>query len=137
MTDRAGGCLCADIRYILHAEPIAVAICHCADCRRQSGSSFSIIATIPTTAYEQTGVAKTYVGKGDFGTVYRDFCGACGTPVVSRLAAQPDIVIVKVGTLDDPGELKPQVEVYTRSAAGWLPPFAPIRFSGPPEEAVQ
>ena len=136
MTDRAGGCLCADIRYILHADPIAVAICHCADCRRQSGSSFSIIATIPATAYEQTGVTKTYMGRGDSGTVYRDFCGRCGTPVISRLPTLPDIVIVKVGTLDDPSDLQPQLEVYTRGAASWLPPFAPIRFSGAPEEAV-
>ena len=134
MIDKTGGCLCGNIRYVVQGEFIAVAICHCSDCQRQSGSIFSVIAAAPVSAYQQTGATKTFVGHGDSGSVvYRDFCGTCGTPILSRLAAQPGIVLVKVGTLDDPTSLPPQVEAYTHRAADWLPPLTEVRFPKAPD----
>lgn len=37
---RRGGCACGAVRYEVRGEPTVVGLCHCADCRRESGSAF-------------------------------------------------------------------------------------------------
>ena len=39
------------------------------------------------------------------------FCAECGTHVVTR--PNRPIAVIKVGTLDEPGQIKPQVAIYT------------------------
>lgn len=51
---------------------------------------------------------------------YRLFCGDCGTPILTVLHEQPELVIVKAGTLDDSSGLEPTAEVWLRSAQGWV-----------------
>ena len=37
-----GGCQCGEVRYRLIGEPIFLAVCHCTDCKHQSGSAFGM-----------------------------------------------------------------------------------------------
>ena len=41
-TEIEGGCNCGAVRYRLTGKPMVVAVCHCSNCRRQSGSAFSV-----------------------------------------------------------------------------------------------
>ena len=125
MTDREGGCLCGAVRYVLKAEPLMTAVCHCTHCQRQSGGVFSTNLAIPDAAYVQTGETKVFTDKGDSGkAVWRHFCGACGSPILSKVEAMPGLSLVKAGTLDDMSGLKPGIEVYTDHAAAWVVPIA-------------
>ena len=38
----SGGCQCGRVRYQIRAEPLAVYVCHCTECQRQSGSAFAL-----------------------------------------------------------------------------------------------
>lgn len=121
---REGGCLCGAIRYTIHTAPApAVAVvCHCTHCQRQSGSVLSFNLILAEPQFEQRGTTKVYTDSGDSGMpVYRHFCGDCGSPITSRPAAKPGMVIVKAGTLDDGSGLAPKIEVYCRHSAKWLP----------------
>ena len=40
MIIRSGSCLCGKVRYSVKDAPIRIGLCHCADCRKESGSSF-------------------------------------------------------------------------------------------------
>ena len=125
MTDREGGCLCGAVRYVLKAEPLMTAVCHCTHCQRQSGGVFSTNLAIPDAAYVQTGETKVFTDKGDSGqAVWRHFCGNCGSPILSKVEAMPGLSLVKAGTLDDMSGLKPGIEVYTDHAADWVAPIA-------------
>ena len=125
MTDREGGCLCGAVRYVLKAEPLMTAVCHCTHCQRQSGGVFSTNLAIPDAAYVQTGETKVFTDKGDSGkAVWRHFCGNCGSPILSKVEAMPGLSLVKAGTLDDMSGLKPGIEVYTDHAAAWVAPIA-------------
>ena len=125
MTDREGGCLCGAVRYVLKAEPLMTAVCHCTHCQRQSGGVFSTNLAIPDAAYVQTGETKVFTDTGDSGkSVWRHFCGACGSPILSKVEAMPGLSLVKAGTLDDMSGLKPGIEVYTDHAAAWVVPIA-------------
>ena len=128
MTERVGGCLCGAVRYRLKCEPMATAVCHCTHCQKQSGGVFSTNLVIPEAQYEQTGETKVYADSGDSGqAVLRHFCGACGSPILSKAGIMPGMVLVKAGTLDDMSGLTPAVEVYTDHAAAWVAPIAGVQ----------
>ena len=124
-----GGCLCGAVRYELTGEPMAVAVCHCTHCQRQGGAVFSTNLVLKESDYVQHGETKVYVDKGDSGqAVYRHFCGECGSPILSMVAAMAGVAIVKAGTLDDLSTLgAPVIEVYTDHAASWVPHLAAQR----------
>src|SRR5258705_3501797 len=66
-----GECLCGAVRYSVSGDPIHVARCHCADCRKESGSAFSVYAQWPVEMFEMTGEIASYDGRG--------FCPRCGS----------------------------------------------------------
>ena len=128
MTERTGGCLCGAVRYTLRSEPVATAVCHCTHCQKQSGAMFSTNLVVPESAFELTGETKVYADKGDSGqAVLRVFCGACGSPILSRAGIMPGMALVKAGTLDDFSGLTPAIEVYADHAAAWVAPIAGAR----------
>jgi hypothetical protein len=62
----------------------------------------------------------TYEGKGDTGNAtYRRFCPSCGTPVQVEAAIMADVAMIPVGTLDDPSQVKPAMQIYCDSAQPW------------------
>ncbi len=125
-TPITGRCLCGRVTYSVAAEPLVQAACHCTDCQRQTGTAFSVVVGVPRAALEidgETLSSFTTVGE-DHGTdTERHFCSACGSPIVSFVAAMPELAFLKAGTLDDASWLEPAVEVWTRSAQPWSPHF--------------
>ncbi len=120
---RSGGCLCGAVRYQVAWPPAAQVVCHCKDCQRQAGTAFSIIVGVPRDSMTITGALKTFNGTGDSGgTVYRHFCGECGSPILSEIpgGAFEGQAFIKAGTLDDTSDLAPAVHVWTDSAQPWL-----------------
>ena len=112
-----GGCLCGQVHYSGDAEPAFQAVCHCKNCQRQAGSAYSVIVGVPRGTLTVTGTLKTYHDKGDSGgTVDRLFCPECGSPVFSEAPANPALVFIKAGTLDDPSWVTPQIHIWTESA---------------------
>jgi hypothetical protein len=118
-----GGCLCGALQYTIGTEPVLTAICHCTHCQRQSGAAFSVNLGVPKGALQfSKGTPKMFQDTGSSGLpVYRHFCGDCGSPIYSDVAAIPDLVFVKAGTLDDSSGVKPGVAVWCRSAQPWVP----------------
>jgi hypothetical protein len=117
-----GGCLCGAVRYRVVGEPIAVSICHCINCQRNTGSAFSVNAIFGEGALTYQGSPSVYDDIGDTGHVVRRvFCGTCGTPIESQsVYSVPNYVVVKTGTFDDPAHFVPDNEVYCVSALEWV-----------------
>lgn len=122
MSEIEGGCNCGAVRYRLSGDPITVAACHCANCRRQSGSAFSVNVVVRADAMTVTGDLTTWQDDDteSGAPVLRQFCATCGSPIRSLSAASPRIAIVKAGTVDDPGGFVPQLHVWTQSALPWV-----------------
>lgn len=120
---REGGCLCGAVRYTAAWPPLAVATCSCVDCQKQSGSAISILAVLPRGGLTVRGELKVFEGRSEGDRpVYRKFCGACGSPVVTDTpgAEAGELIFIKLGTLDDRSGLVPTVHYWTRSAQSWL-----------------
>ena len=117
-----GGCLCGKVRYTAEADPVFTVVCHCRNCQKQAGTSFSIVVAVPDVAISTTGPIKTYDDTGDSGKpVHRKFCPYCGSPVITEVDAMPGLALIKAGTLDDTKWLKPTMDVYCSSAQPWVP----------------
>jgi hypothetical protein len=59
---RRGGCRCGAVCYEVRGEPLAVGICHCTDCRKETGSVFLAYADWPPAAFSVAGTYATYSG---------------------------------------------------------------------------
>ena len=113
---RTGSCLCGKVRYMLEGEPFLTGVCHCADCRKESGSVFTFYAKWPLAAFRVTGLVRTSHG--------RSFCPDCGSRLFNL---HDDDVEVRLGTLDDaPSGLTPMQEGWTIRREPWLTPIPGI-----------
>jgi len=117
-----GGCACGAVRYRLESEPMFVHCCHCRDCQRQTGSAFVLNALIETDRVTLlSGAPEPVPVPTDSGRphdIYR--CAQCGTAVWSDYGRRGVLRFLRVGTLDDPSALPPDVHIYTRSKLPWV-----------------
>lgn len=117
-----GGCACGAVRYRLTSGPMIVHCCHCRDCQRQTGSAFVINALIETDrihlAHGEVEPVRMPTDSGRPHDIYR--CPACRTAVWSDYGGRPKLRFVRVGTLDEPQALPPDVHIYTRSKLPWV-----------------
>jgi hypothetical protein len=120
--DLEGGCACGAVRYRLGSAPMFVHCCHCRDCQRQTGSAFVLNALIETDRISlRSGKPIPIAVPTDSGRpheIYR--CPACQTALWSDYGGRPALRFVRVGTLDDPTALTPDVHIYTRSKLPWV-----------------
>ena len=126
---QTGGCLCKDIRFQFdRADVLSAHHCHCEDCQRSSGCGFTTFCIVPESAFRLTsGATRSYTVKGATGgEVNRHFCANCGSPIFSRVDMAPDVLFVKVGTLDDPSWIEPESSFWVESAQPWAQPAAGI-----------
>ncbi len=73
-------------------------------CQKVSGSAFSVNLLVEKSDYEQQGVTACFTDTGDSGLPsHRHFCRGCGSPVVTEATNMPGMLLVKAGTLDNPG----------------------------------
>jgi hypothetical protein len=120
-----GHCLCGKVTYQCDGEPVATLICHCTDCQHQSGSPFSTVVGVPADSFHIDGDALssfTTIGEDTEQAVHRKFCSACGSTILSVAEATPDMVWIKVGTLDDYSWLEPEMEIWARSKHPYVLP---------------
>jgi hypothetical protein len=116
-----GSCLCGTIRYTLSVPVTELRACHCTHCQKASGAAGSVNAVIPGASFKITqGAPKRFAATADSGrTLYRYFCGDCGSPIYSHRAATPETLVVRAGTLDDSSGMKITMNIWTRSARPW------------------
>ncbi|HEX3483893.1 MAG TPA: GFA family protein [Micropepsaceae bacterium] len=118
----SGSCSCGAVKYRLLSPPMFVHCCHCRDCQRQTGSAFVLNALIEADRVELLcGATRSYPQPTPSGRphiVHR--CEDCGTALWSTYGGREAIRFVRVGTLDEPSALAPDVHIYTRSKQPWV-----------------
>ena len=134
MPEFNGACLCGKIRYQASADPVFMAVCHCKDCQRATGSAFEAVIGIPAATLTVEGTPKVFTAKGGSGQdVHRSFCLDCGSTLMLHLDARRGMVLLTTGPLEDPSVFEPAVEIFCASAQPWVHLGGPMkRFPGPP-----
>jgi hypothetical protein len=118
-----GGCDCRGVRYRMETPPLFVHCCHCRWCQRESGASFALNAMIEadrvTLLSGEPEVVDTPSASGKVQKIAR--CPRCRIALWSNYAgAGPIVRFVRVGTLDDPDLLPPDIHIFTASKQPWV-----------------
>jgi len=117
-----GGCQCRAVRYRIKARPLGVYNCYCRDCQRASGGTHTISMPVRRADFEViSGEVISYDRAADSGRVVRmNGCALCGTKLWNDPLADPALVVVKSGSLDDQSWAVPAGSMWTGSAPPWV-----------------
>jgi hypothetical protein len=118
-----GGCDCRAIRYRMKSRPLFVHCCHCRWCQRESGASFALNALIEVDRIEllagEPSVVDTPSASGKGQRIHR--CPRCWIALWSNYSgAGPRVHFVRVGTLDTPDALPPDIHIFTATKQPWV-----------------
>ena len=118
-----GGCDCGSVRYRMQTPPLFVHCCHCRWCQRESGASFALNALIEADrVVSLRGTperVRTPSASGAGQLIAR--CPTCRVALWSNYAGSgPAVRFVRVGTLDHPDLLPPDIHIFTASKQPWV-----------------
>lgn len=108
-----GGCQCGAVRYRV-ASLGRSSVCHCRMCQRAFGAFYAplvIAEGLEWTHEERRLFASSNLSQ-------RGFCGDCGTPL-SLEDRDDDQVEIATGTLDDPEQAPPSLQINHRNACSF------------------
>ena len=114
-----GSCLCGSIRYSLTGELSDFGYCHCTSCRKASGSAHGANAGIERGQFQlhdPDGYLREYESSPG---KKRAFCGHCGSPLYAYLTTTPDLIRIRLGSLDTPFDKRPKAHTFISDKAGW------------------
>jgi hypothetical protein len=121
MPEIKGSCSCGKVTYTADADPIFTGVCHCRSCQKGTGSAFAVVVGLPATSVTLNGAVKTYDSTGDSGKpTHHSFCPECGSQMTGTADVMPGVIMLAVGTMDDPTWVKPAMQIYCDSAQPWV-----------------
>ncbi|OJJ87632.1 GFA family protein [Aspergillus glaucus CBS 516.65] len=121
-----GVCNCGNIQVSLDQQPENTLVCHCRNCTKAGGGPFSInYAVEDSTANINDPHASLKIYKDantDSGNrIQRQFCGNCGSPILSKSPKYPGMSIFKAMLFEELAP--PSKEVFTGSRVGFVKPI--------------
>ncbi|GGA01122.1 GFA family protein [Dyella caseinilytica] len=110
-----GGCYCGAVRYIAEGKAVMKGQCHCRECQYISGGAPQMFLLMPREGFRYTqGSPRSFTRSDLEHPVTREFCGECGTHLVTLRKDLPTLVVLKAGPLDDPALYgHPQMAIFT------------------------
>ncbi len=122
MQTRIASCHCGQLRLSCEGSPRKISMCHCADCKRRTGSAFSVAVFYGRDQVRVTdGTAQPWQRNSVSGfPVTFHFCGTCGSNVWWEPARMPDRIAVAFGAFADPDFPAPTQSVRTVEKCAWL-----------------
>ena len=118
-----GGCSCKAIRYRMETAPLFVHCCHCRWCQRESGSAFALNAMIESDRVTHLAAEPELIDTASESGLGQKIarCPHCRVAVWSHYSGSGPVTrFVRVGTLDTPDRLPPDVHIFTASRQPWV-----------------
>lgn len=114
-----GSCYCSAVKYEIDGRLLMFANCHCPDCRKFTGSTFSSVLVTESEGFKVTAGQDNLVPFESSPGKQRCFCKTCGCHVFSRVDYRPGMTFVRAGSLDDDPQMRPQSHFWTSVKAPW------------------
>lgn len=103
-----GSCLCGACRFETTAQPQGASMCHCSQCRAQSGGIWSS-AFVPRAALNISGPVKWFASSEK---ARRGFCPECGSFLFWD-ALEEDTISFSLGSIANPTGLTLEKHIFT------------------------
>lgn len=146
---RTGACLCKQITFRVSGDELNFAICHCTNCRRHCGTTYTANAWFPDAVshhhsklyqrianssqqFKWTSGEQLLKQYDDRATetgeiVHRSFCTNCGSPMLTTSPRMPGISIVPSGLFDGEQTWRPSYEQWRRSKVSFVDPIRAVK----------
>ncbi|HXH45396.1 MAG TPA: GFA family protein [Bradyrhizobium sp.] len=96
--------------------------CHCLDCQSWSGSAFGLHAMVPESSITLQGNASHFRLPVGVESMPSDHigCASCFTRIANRNSAVPEMLVLRVGTLERSNEVAPAAHIWTKRKQAWI-----------------
>ena len=111
-----GGCFCGAVRYEAEGDPAFKGQCHCRQCQYFAGGGPNFFMAMPAAGFKYTKGKPAGYARDDapMFKANREFCATCGVQLTTKAVPLPDVVFLKVGSLDEPAAFgAPQMAIFT------------------------
>jgi len=96
-------------------------MCHCLQCQRRTGSTYSVHAYFRRDTVTTAGRTTSYRRTGDTGCyITFRFCPVCGSTVHWDVEAMPDMLGVPIGVFADPDFPQPTMAIFVGEKHPWV-----------------
>jgi len=115
----SGSCLCRKVKFTITTKISDIVFCHCSLCRKAQGSAFATNGNVAAKNIK-------FISGEDNLTSYlysehqtKLFCKTCGSPILSKNTQTPDIVRVRIGSIESELNETPEAHIFVDSKANW------------------
>lgn len=113
-------CLCGGVQISVSGKVGPLVHCHCSRCQKASGSAFSSNVNVRRAYWQLTSGEQLIREYESSPGVYRAFCATCGSPIYSRWDAEPEMLRLRLGLVnEDPGR-RALAHFWVGSKASWF-----------------
>jgi hypothetical protein len=116
-----GSCLCQGVRYEVSGDIGDFGYCHCTSCRKASGTAHAANAPVDRSRFQLVAGADMLREFESSPGKLRAFCSTCGSPIYAYLTTSPDVLRIRLGSLDTPFEKQPKAHTFVSEKAPWEP----------------
>lgn len=118
MAALSGYCNCGGLRFELKEEPLFVHACHCLDCKRKSGYSFSLTCIVLESDILVThgSLRETFVSPSSTAR----HCAKCNVKIYRTSTGFPAIARVQANCFEDLRQLHIGVHTWVKRKDEWL-----------------
>lgn len=121
MIERTASCACGAVQIKARGAPATVSMCHCLQCQKRTGSTYSVHAYFTRAAVTVTGARNAHTRTGDTGChITFRFCPTCASTTDWDVEAMPDAIGVPVGLFADPTFPAPNVAIFVPHKHPWV-----------------
>ena len=132
-------CACGAVKFEFDTDPTFIAVCHCLDCKKRSGSAFAVQARWPKEQVTIEGRSKSFVKRADSDNLITfNFCPDCGSDVHYSIEGKFDgLVAIPLGAFDDPFFAAPSFSVWDLASVQRQEPRPGTACARPPPRRPQ
>lgn len=113
-----GACHCGAVQFEAIREPARVGLCHCIDCRKDTGAPFAGFAAYANDRVGFSGdETRAYQSSSH---MRRHFCRTCGSSIFLT-EKDDDLIYLNLGVFDDADSFTPAYELWTVRKLHWVP----------------
>jgi len=114
-----GSCHCGRARFEITGPISGFLHCHCATCRKINGTTHGSSAVVAAEHFHVTSDTGDLAAYESSPGKRRYFCASCGAHIYAAKDWAPDIVLLRMGTLDTPFDIRPERHIWVSHKPDW------------------
>lgn len=114
-----GSCLCGKVKFTISNKINDIVYCHCSLCRKAQGSAFAANGNVDIKNFKFLSGEDNLTAYPSSETQTKLFCTTCGSPIMSKNTLNPDVIRIRLGTIESDIKEHPKAHIFSSSKANW------------------